>query len=143
MREAVAAGRGLGGQVVELRLPAGAAGAVVRYLCADQRREQSYVYVVQLAPHQPYDIRRLPAAPPGRRHELLAAPGEFGVRPAVGREQGGARVEGAVLGVVEGRLEGAVDGAGRTHQGIVSRLRQAGEDRCQPRVDTPGVSTYG
>src|SRR5690606_9752796 len=129
------------GQLGELGLPARPAGAVVRRLRTDQGRHQPHTCVVQFAPHDPYDIRGLPAPAPGRRHELLAAPGEFGVRRRVGGEQGRAGVEGGVGRVVEGRPEGAVDGAGRTHG--PDRVTARTPFRCQPKVDTSGLSTYG
>ena len=149
VREAVRTRRRRGAAVQVRRAGAvqrGPAGPVVRLPAArDQRRHQAYVYVVQLAPYEPYDVGGLPAAPPGRRHELLAAPGEFGVRRRVGGEQGGAGVEGGVGVGVEGGLEGAFHGAGRVGAG-------AGHPPIVPcrhrrlstlRLTAPLLSTYG
>lgn len=78
-REAVGA-RGAGVELFELRRPARAPRPPVPVgLRAHQLRHQLQVYVVQFAPHDPYDVGGLPAAAPGRCDELLASAGEFGV----------------------------------------------------------------
>ncbi len=138
VRETVGAGQRPVRYGVELGGPARSARAVVRRLGTDQRGHQPYVHVVQFAPHDPHQVGRLPAAPPGRGHELLAAREEVRVRRGVGREQRGGRVEGVVGGVVQGGLEGAVDGAGRTHPAMVPRPTHR-KTTVNLRLTAPGV----
>lgn len=150
VREAVGArwrapGLGFGrfrGELVQLRGPAGTTRAVVGALRADQRRRQAYVYVLQLAPHDPDDVGGLPAAPPCRRHELPAAPGEFFVRCRVRGQQGGTRVEGGVGLGVQGGPEGAFDGAGGSaaHSSIVPRGTDNDPDTQVPVVVAPALT---
>ncbi len=137
--EAVGLAGGVLGQLPQLGGPAPPARTVLSGLGTDQCGGSAHMCVVQLAAHQSYDVGGLPAAPPGRRDELLAPPRQFGVRGWVGGEEGGAGVEAGVGVVVEGGPEGALDGAGSAGHTVDRAMPHRQRAECCPQAVDDGI----